>query len=56
MPIRTLCQCCSAVLVDAPPLPDGRVSHGIGRCCWDSFRAKCGLAPAPFPMPLQRAS
>jgi len=46
-PIRTVCMSCKAHL--SGPRDAAQVSHGIGPCCWESYRAKFGLKPAPFP-------
>ena len=45
--VTTVCMVCNAVLVQGPP--NTEVSHGIGPCCWASYRAKMGLKPRPFP-------
>lgn len=31
------------------------VSHGIGPCCWDAFRAVAGLPARPYPVEIERA-
>lgn len=35
--IRVLCAWCGAVMVDAPPGPNGEISHGICPACESSF-------------------
>jgi len=43
----TICMVCHAVLVQGAP---GPVSHGLGPCCWDAYRAANGFAPKPYPV------
>jgi len=46
----TRCLLCHAVLQAAQPGHEADpVSHGLGRCCWDAYRAGMGLGPKPFP-------
>jgi hypothetical protein len=35
--LLTLCAWCGAVIVDAPPGPNGEISHGICPVCESSF-------------------
>jgi len=45
-----LCMCCKGVMKPAAPGHEqDPPSHGLGRCCWDGYRAEQGLAPAPYP-------
>lgn len=50
-PGPVLCMCCGRVMQAARPgaeaLPP---SHGLGRCCWASYRAESGLREAPYPV------
>lgn len=47
-PVRTVCLRCRALITDGSAV-DGLESHGIGRCCWDAYRAELGLDLKPFP-------
>jgi hypothetical protein len=40
------CVCKRVLIVAGPAFP---VSHTVGVCCWDVYRAELGLKPKPFP-------
>ena len=42
-----VCMVCKAVL--EPGDPGAPISHGIGPCCWDAYRAAHGLKARPYP-------
>jgi hypothetical protein len=42
--ILTLCCGCGAVLVDAPPGPNGEISHGLCEACLRARAADFGFA------------
>lgn len=43
-------QGCGRVIQAAEPGHEGEpVSHGLGPCCWDAYRAAAGLPPRPYP-------
>ena len=45
-----LCMCCKGVMKPAAPGHEqDPPSHGLGRCCWDSYRAEQGLPQAEYP-------
>lgn len=41
--IRTVCSWCKAILVDAPPGPEGEVTHGICEACLRAHQQEYGL-------------
>lgn len=42
-----VCCVCKRVLVLAGPVSP--VSHTVGTCCWDAYRAQLGLKPRAYP-------
>jgi hypothetical protein len=46
--VTTVCMVCSTVLVQG--VPGAPLSHGVGICCWASYRASLGLKVKPFPV------
>ena len=48
-PRRICCECRGVIAVGDPGFPGDGDTHGIGPCCWDSFRAANGLAARPYP-------
>lgn len=46
--MTTVCMECHKVL-SVSNEPPYEISHGIGPCCWDAYRAKHGLLPKPYP-------